>query len=439
MTAATLGISGLTGGFSQTIQGHQEEIDNTFVSLVQQAYKANGVVFACMLARMQLFTEARFQFQELRKGRPGALYSSPSLDLLEHPWPTGTTGDLLARMLQDADLSGTSFHARRRSGIRRMRPDWVTIILGSEDDPETQAGDIDADVLGIIYHPGGRNSGRAVVPLLRSEISIFAPIPDPLASFRGMSWLTPILREIAADEQMTEHKNAYLINGASPTAFLTWIEAFKKVNPSGSQWDKFKTWYLAGGTTVTKVGSNMQEIDFKAIQGAGETRIAAAAGVPPVIVGLSEGLQAATYSNYGQARRRFADNTMRPLWRNAAGSLETLVPPPAGSRLWYDDRDIQALAEDKKDLAEVRQLESQIIRTLGDGGWTPESVKEAVITGDWDRLVHSGLYSVQLQPPMPNGPSPEQLPAATVGRAMVELMRPFLAKQIPPVIGGSND
>jgi phage portal protein BeeE len=57
-------------------------------------------------------------------------------------------------------------------------------------------------------------------------------------------------------------------------------------------------------------------------QGAGETRIAAAAGVPPVIVGLSEGLQAATYSNYSQARRRFADGTMRPLWRNAAVARE---------------------------------------------------------------------------------------------------------------------
>jgi phage portal protein BeeE len=124
-------------------------------------------------------------------------------------------------------------------------------------------------------------------------------------------------------------------------------------NPTGG-WDKFKTMYLAGGTKMEVVGSNLQQIDFKAVQGAGETRIAAAAGVPPVIVGLSEGLQAATYSNYGQARRRFADNTMRPLWRNFAGSLETIVPPPPGSRLWYDDRDIQALAEDKKDLAEVR-------------------------------------------------------------------------------------
>lgn len=417
-----------TGALNQTLSGNKEEIDGSFAGLVQQAYKANGIVFACMLARMQLFTEARFQYQELRAGRPGKLFGGPTLDILEHPYPTGVTGDLLARAIQDADLGGNWFGTRRRNAIRRLRPDWVTMVLGSETDPDVEAGDIDAEFLGILYHPGGKQDGRTPVALLRSEIAHFAPIPDPVASFRGMSWLTPIIREIEADQSMTAHKQAYLTNGAtpnivvsldkdmqaasSPKAFLEWIEAFKKINPSGSQWDKFKTMYLAGGTSMNVVGSTLQQIDFKAVQGAGETRIAAAAGVPPIIVGLSEGLASGTYSNYGQARRRFADNTMRPLWRNMAGSLETIVPPPAGARLWYDDRDIQALAEDKKDIAEVRTLESSQINAFVTSGFTADSSIEAVITGDFTRLKHTGLFSVQLQPPLPDGPAPTVDPVA---------------------------
>lgn len=408
----------LTGGLQQTIRGNVEEIDGQFGSLVQQAYKENGIVFACMLARLQLFSEARFQFQQLRNGRAGDLFSKPQLDILEKPWPNGNTGDLLARMITDADLGGNAFIARRDSDhnvLRRLRPDWVDIILGSPNDPEVEAGDINAEVVGYFYYPGGRGGGRERVTLLREEVAHFAPIPDPTAAFRGMSWLVPVLREIAADKALTSHKNLFLVNGATPNltvaidkdlkeaanpaAFAEWVEAFKKTNPTGSQWERYKTWYLAGGTTVTKVGSDMKEIDFKAVQGAGETRIAAAAGVPPVIVGLSEGLQAATYSNYGQARRRFADNTMRPLWRSAAGALEDIVPAPAGSRLWYDDRDIQALAEDKKDLAEVHALESQQIRTLVDAGYDAGSVVKAVTAGDFTLLKHSGLFSVQLQPP----------------------------------------
>lgn len=445
--------------FQQTLRGHVEEIDQSFQSLVAQVYRQNAVVFACELARISLFSEARFQFQQMRKGRPGNLFSAPVLDILEHPWPTATTGDLLTRALLDADLGGTAFNARRsRTTIRRLRPDWVTMVLGSESDPEVQGGDIDAVVLGVIYHPGGRAGGRPPEFLLRDEVSIFAPIPDPLATFRGMPWVVPVIREVIADKQMTDHKSAFLVNGAtpnltvavdkdlkeaaSPAAFSEWVEAFKKSNPSAGMWEKYKTWYLAGGTVVTKVGSNMQEIDFKAVQGAGETRIAAAAGVPPVIVGLSEGLQAATYSNYGQARRRFADNTMRPLWRNMAGSLETLVPPPPGARLWYDDRDIQALAEDKADLAQVRTLESGQIRTLIDAGYEAGSVTDAVITGDWTRLVHTGLFSVQLQAPgstkMPAGEVPGETPVTGGAKPEVIPTSDVSTKPLAPVASGKS-
>ena len=60
------------------------------------------------------------------------------------------------------------------------------------------------------------------------------------------------------------------------------------------------------------------------------TRLAAAAGIPPVVVGFSEGMQGSSLNagNYSAARRRMADGTMRPLWRNAARSLATLLNVP---------------------------------------------------------------------------------------------------------------
>jgi phage portal protein BeeE len=140
------------------------------------------------------------------------------------------------------------------------------------------------------------------------------------------------------------------------------------------------------------------------VQGAGETRIAAAAGVPPVIVGLSEGLAAATYSNYSQVRHRFADSTMHPLWANAAGSLAHLVrasgtAASSAVRLWYDARGVPFLREDRKDAAEILASQAQKIRTLVDAGFTPDSVRRAVDAEDWSLLSHTGLFSVQLQPP----------------------------------------
>ena len=109
---------------------------------------------------------------------------------------------------------------------------------------------------------------------------------------------------------------------------------------------------------------------------------------------------------------------MSPAWRNAAGSLEMIVPPPSGSRLWYDIRGIPALKDDIKSAAEVQALQSTAIRTLTDGGYDAESVVDAIVSGDLKRLTHSGLLSVQLNPPnttKPVAPAAIPEPAPTGG------------------------
>jgi hypothetical protein len=419
---------------AQTTLGEKaEEIGGDFMGVVQGAYKANGVVFACMVARMLLFSEARFQFRQVRNGRPGDLFGTKALERLERPWPGGTTGDMLGRAMQDSDLAGNWYGRQMPGGVHRMRPDWVTIVLGSQSAPQNPAQAIDSEILGYVYHPGGRGSGEKPVALLREEVAHFAPIPDPLASYRGMSWLTPVVREIMGDSAASTHKLRFFENGATVNLVVTldekvkkaqfdeWVEAFEE-NHKGVL-NAYKTLYLGGGADVTPVGANMREVDFTDVQGHGETRIAAAAGTPPVIVGLSEGLQAATYSNYGQACRRFADGTMRPLWRNMAGSLATIVDVPSSAELWYDDRDIPFLQEDVKDAAEIRQTDASSVKTLVDAGFEPASVIEAVTADDLSRLSHTGLFSVQLQPPNPDGGGD---PGADAGRALAQLLAPHL-------------
>ncbi len=400
---------------NQTLGGKIEDIDSSFAGYVQGAYKNNGIVFACMTARQLLFSEARFQFRQRRSGRPGDLFGTEALRVLDAPWKNATTGDLLSRAIQDVDLAG-NFYAYRAAAdrITRLRPDWVSIVLGSMQDPDVQAGDLEADVLGYIYHPGGKGSGRPPVPLLAERVAHFAPIPDPIATYRGMSWLSPVLAEISSDQAATTHKQRFFENGATPNMIVKMAETvgveafqeFQKLFEAGHRGsdNAYRTLFLGGGADAQVVGTDLKQIDFKAVQGAGETRIAAAAGVPPIIVGLSEGLQAATYSNYGQARRRFADGTMRPLWRSMAGALQTIVPTPADAELWYDDRDIPFLAEDVKDGADVQQAQAITIRELINAGYDPMSVQDAVMAGDFKRLKHTGLVSVQLQPPGTQAP-----------------------------------
>jgi hypothetical protein len=124
--------------------------------------------------------------------------------------------------------------------------------------------------------------------------------------------------------------------------------------------------------------------------------------VPPVIVGLKESLAGSSLNqgNYAAARRSFADGTMRPLYRSAAAALETIVKPPGrDSKLWYDDSQVAFFREDRGDAATIQSTQAQTIKAYIDAGFEPASVIAAVEAEDRSLLVHSGLYSVQLQAP----------------------------------------
>ncbi|WP_439030225.1 phage portal protein [Gordonia terrae] len=403
----------------QTLAGDAtERPSNNFVGLAQEAYAANGVVFSVMLVRMLVFSSIRFTYQNLRSGAPSDLFGTQELRVLERPWRGATTQDLLTRMIQDADLAGNSYWVRdkgNRDELVRLRPDWVEIVgrrryFSDAGRKVNRGGQVGWEKIGFIYTEGGPGSSDPVA-FTADEVCHFAPIPDPLSEVdAGMSWLTPILREIQADQSMTRHQRKFFDNGATPNMIVKhnpaanegkvkqWIEQMRDRN-TGIE-NAYKTLHLYPGADATVVGTNLKDIDFKDVRGGGETRIAAAGGVPPVIVGLSEGLAAATYSNYGQARRRLADGTAHPLWQNVAGSIETLVESRGNAtRLWYDARDVPFLREDEKDAADIQRTRAETINTLISAGYTPDSVVKAVDNNDLRLLEHTGMVSVQLQEP----------------------------------------
>jgi phage portal protein BeeE len=379
-------------------------------------YDSNSVVFACTTNRTLLFSEARFQWQALRKGRPGELFSSTGLNLIERPWQGASTRDLLVTAELDVAMAGNSYWIKDRGELVRLDFSKVSILTSGVQNPVS--GEIVGQRLsGYAY----KVNNQELAVYGPDDVLHYKPHPSRESQFLGMSWLNPCLDDVDADEQMTAHKRSTVANGGQlgyvvsldPTltkeqfdfAVNTYREQHEGPNNAG------KTLFISGGQDVKTVGQTFENLAFKATQGAGETRIAACAGVPPVIVGLSEGLSSATYSNYSQARRRLVDGTMRPLWGAFASSAQSLLPPPSGSRLWYDDRDIPFLREDVKDQAEILSSDASTVRQLIDAGYEPDAVVDAVKAGDLARLKgqHSGLYSVQLQEPggeQPSSPVP---------------------------------
>lgn len=383
-----------------------ERLDWNWTRAVE-AFLSNPIISGLVQTRIGLFSQAELKFQ--RKADK-SLFGTEALLPLEQPWTNGTTSDLLSRMLLDTDTAGNSYHVLHPDGtVERLRPDTVTIItaLRSIDDDLTDERTV-REVVGYFYDATD-DPDRKPFLYLASEVAHWAPLPDPRANFRGMSWLTPVLREIAADDELSEHKRAYLQNAATPNLVIKYSQELKK-----DSLDKvsaairakhtgigqaYKTLILDAGADPMVLGNSLEQMAFADVQGAGETRLATAAQVPPVIAGLREGMTSTSYNFYSQAMRRFADLTMRPLWASACAALAPLVEVPSDSRLWHDVTAVSALQQGEKEAADTMFVNAQAAQALITAGYTPDSVVTALSASDMTLLKHTGLVSVQMQQP----------------------------------------
>lgn len=397
-------------------------VGREYTSLASDVYERNGPVAALIFVRSLVLSDVRFQWQNLSNG-PGDLFGSPDLAILEKPWPNATTRNLLSALELDGSLAGNAYYVRERSAFRnedvltRLDPCKVTILTGDV----TELGSdrtYGKRLVGYAYteQPGSTDA----VMFLPDEVAHYKPLPSrDMPQFKGQSWLSAVLQDAVADCELTDYKSSFLRNSAVPNMIVSFdpgvsVDQFQSVvsaieSRHAGPWNAYKTMYLGGGAHVTTVGSDFSKLNLHSTQGAGETRLAAAAGVPVTIVGFSEGLagSALNAGNYGSSRRRFADGTIRPMWSEACGALSTIVKPPNGARLWYDDRGCSFLQEDVKDEAEILQTQASTMQILVNSGWKKDSIKAAMVAGgDWSLLVDSGLNSVQLQPPGASTPAP---------------------------------
>lgn len=344
----------------------------------QQAYAANSVVFSAILLRLMLFSEATFQWQAKDDKH---LFGNTDLKILEEPWPDGTTGELLARMEQDVSLAGNAYiwAAPDDDMLVRLRPDWTTIVSELVTIP---GGGQYRRKLGFWVEPPKSVLDQGTGQFYSvDEVAHWAPLPDPAASFRGMSWLTPVYRDVKGDDGMGTYKIRYLENSASPNMLIKYAQ---KLQPGtidavreriqaryGGADNAFKTLVLDQGADATVIGNSLQQMDFSGVSAQGEQRILAAALVPGVLVGL-EPLRGAG-RGYQESMQKFANIWARPQWRSVCGALSKLVTVPAGNRLWFDASDITALQDGEMEKGQTALVKAQALLALTQAGYTHES------------------------------------------------------------------
>jgi len=362
------------------------------------------------------------------------LYGNTGLLLLEYPFPGATAGELLARLEQDISLAGNSYWRKTVPAdggdplLSQIRPDCVTIVSAEHRD---EAGRTYREVVGYLEDLSALGiTDRKPQFYSTDETAHYSPIPDPKASWRGMSWLTPVLREISSDQAMTGYKTRYLQNGAVPGLIIRYaqklqpgtIDALRErttARYSGPD-NAGRTLVLDQGADVTVAGANLQQLQYDALQAVSAERICSAAQVPLEVLGA--GRWRAGGGDYLSAMRRFGDLWARPAWRSACAALQHLVTltnsatgeqtpvrPPA--RLWYDTADIAALREGELERGQAVLVRAQAVSTFVAAGYTRESAIAAADSSDLGQLkADPAAMPGQVNTRRPQAAVPQDLP-----------------------------
>jgi phage portal protein BeeE len=360
------------------------------------------------------FSAGRFTFRRLNGGRLSEFFTSRELAPFQNNTPGMTQGQILARAYLDAVAAGNSYWTTPSAlGLRpgpagdralRLPPQQVKVVL------VPGPGDIGFEKAGYLYETDPHDRGSDVF-LRLDQVAHFMPWPDPRDPWRGMSCLTPLIRQVYTDELLTQHVAAYFSNAATPNLIVKYpidVEAeeldrykavYEKLN-AGPE-NAGRTAHIGGGVDITPVGANLADAGAALVQAGNQAALAAAFGVPAILVGFSGASSSEPeYIAQGQARRLFADGTLHPLWADAAAAFAVLIRPPAGApaELTIDTRDVPLLREDAKDAADTLLAQITAINQAVMQGWDPEAAKAAVMSGDLSLLTHTGLVSVQLYP-----------------------------------------
>ena len=390
-----------------------DEVNGDLESRIAQVHNRHGVIAAAVATRALLLSQVRFKFRNV----DGSLYGNRDLLPLERPGSM-TRSEMLTQMAVDVSYTGTAIIARRGGRLFRLHPDKVRFVLASDSAPRWSGDSVippfDTRVVGILFDAGKSRTGEQseIESFAVGEFAVWAPEPDPNYPWRGLSWISSVMREMLIDGQVTDHQGKFFEKAAVPGLVFMMdpsrtpdeIKQYQEVvdRKFAGVGNSYRNMFLGGATDVKVVGSAMNDLGLGELQGTFENRVAVRSRIPAVVLGTKEALSGSSLNagNYSAARRMLADGWFSPTVDNLCAALEPIIKVPNdGSELSFDPSRVLFLQEDQADQASIQQTQAVAMRQLVEAGFDPTTVVDALMSGDMSKLTHTGNVSVQLQPP----------------------------------------
>lgn len=288
----------------------------TFRSLVQEGYRGNGIVFACISALAFAFPEPQIKvWKETPAGRQW-LRLHPLAKLLRRPNPDMGFARLMLYTIVYLTIGGNCYWYKVRSASGKVVELWPM-----------HDGQM-APVAGGDRLIGGYelDTGEKKIPIASRDVVHFMWMPDPLTPWRGIAPLVAVAREVDMDNEATRYIFSLLKNDAMPRLALVIPETMDTSDPDTrerlkSEWqqeqggeNRGRVALLDGGMDIKQIALNLKDLEMNLLRRVPESRITAAFRVPAIVAGAAIGLENATYNNSKELVLFFTERTLVPLW-----------------------------------------------------------------------------------------------------------------------------
>lgn len=346
-------------------------INRAYATLANEAYAGNSVVYACLRLLCRSVAEPPLLVYTVGADDERQLlpYDHPLHALIRRPNPHMSEAEFWQMVALQEGIAGRSiWHKQRDNGGRvvalwPLRPDRIGPHYGGAPQPDiaSQAqATSDPVLMGWNYWPPGIGQPQFIPS---REVLVFLQ-PDPGAEtggiVEGLGPLQVLAREVEADNEATNFVGALLKNHAMPGSLLT----LKQSGVTADQAKTIKRIFMAqfqgarrgepavldGDTAYQQLSFNLQQLEFPQLRNVAESRIAAAFGVPAILVGLKAGIEASIRATITEQRRFFTETTLASYWRRYQDCFTNDVVAEFGQRLEarFDMTAVRALVEQSR-------------------------------------------------------------------------------------------
>jgi len=319
-----------------------------FVSLANQGYARNPVVYRCVRMIAEAATRVPFA---LRQGSE-TLTQHPLLSLLASPNPRQSGAEIFEALYTYLYTAGNAYLDAaivdgEIKGLFALRPDRMRVVAGKDGWPVAY----DYTVAG---HTSRLSQTPQPVPRVL-HLSLFHPLDDHY----GLSPLQAARFSLDTHNAAAKWNKSLLDNAARPSGALVYSAAGG--NLSKEQFERLKQeleigfqgagnagrpMVLEGGLDWKSMALTPRDMDFIEAKNTAAREIALAFGVPPMLLGMPGDN---TYANYAEANRVFWRQNIVPLVNRVAAMLTRWLAPAFDGEfsLVPQLENIEALSEDR--------------------------------------------------------------------------------------------